>query len=207
MPNAQVYFFDQDLCACRYDPDEIVFDAFFSSEKDDPDCIPSPLEPGECYLQCQIDAIKDRALRPDCIQHVNKLDYDYRDIPSRGIYEFKHGHGQVSAALYNGNGHLGVVDGCEGLVVRRAPLGVVYPPDTIFPEITEVAIDIDISILDEASGEEINDDDAAADSTNDEETADDEVIVDDPAEEEGDIPAEEEEENPAEESNFSDYLR
>ena len=54
-PGQRLYTFDEELCACVYDPDLIKFNfrvsRFFSGD----DCVPSPLEPGECYLQCQID--------------------------------------------------------------------------------------------------------------------------------------------------------
>ena len=91
--------------------------------------------------------------------HVGDLPYDYRTIPSRGRYEFNHHHGQTSAALYDERGHLGVVDGCDGLVVHRAPLGVVYPDDTILPEDDELFVETDDADADDSGDVVIEEED------------------------------------------------
>ena len=128
-----LYYFDQDACACFYDEDKLPLfysNQYFSGSK------PSPISPGESYLPCQLDEIYNHNLGANCKANIDALPYDYR----KGIenyYGFVHEHGEKGANGFDEDGHFGAVPQCEGRVIHIADekSGVVRGPDFIDSDI------------------------------------------------------------------------
>lgn len=116
-----LYAFDQKTCTCQFDFDKLdgkITGHFFK------DSVPSPLSPGESYLQCQIDEIANHGLGDDCKGRVNELPYDYRTTMDL-YFGYDHEHGEPNTGHFDEHGHFGKIEDCEGRVIHYAEEGTV----------------------------------------------------------------------------------
>ena len=119
-----LYYFDQKSCTCMFDFVKLegkIQGHYFK------DSVPSPLVPGESYLQCQIDEIYKHDLGDDCSAPVNELPYDYTET-MKLHFGFDHEHGEPNTGHYDEHGHFGAIEDCEGRVIHYADNTVVLPP-------------------------------------------------------------------------------
>ena len=92
-PGKQLYYFDEDLCACVYD--ESVLEEDIPHTHPFEGCVQSPLEPHDCFMPCQVEAIRDHGLGPRCAAVRENLPYDYRLADK---WSLNHDHG-IGASL------------------------------------------------------------------------------------------------------------
>ena len=119
-----LYSFDQKSCACMFDMEKLkgkIRGHYFK------DSVPSPLTPGESYLQCQIDEIYKHGLGDDCQARADDLPYDYRTT-MKDHFGYGHKHGEPNTGFYDEHGHFGAVEECEGRVIHFAEHPVVLDP-------------------------------------------------------------------------------